>query len=100
MQEVKMTQEYMTEIADFIARYLSYMLGAGVHTSRVVRNSKRLGSALGVDVSIHTSQKTAMLTVSDSEGKLHDTKVIDIPAFPISFEWNADLSALSWAAHD
>ena len=100
MQEVKMTQEYMTEIADFIARYLSYMLGAGVHTSRVVRNSKRIGDALGVDVCVHTSQKTATMTVSCRENGLHDTRVVDIPAFPISFEWNADLSALSWAAHD
>lgn len=95
-----MTQKNVTGIADFIARYLSYMLGAGVHTSRVVRNSKRIGSALGVGVSIHTSQKTATLTVSDAEDGIKDTRVIDIPAFPISFEWNADLSALSWAAHD
>ena len=96
-----MTQEYVTEIADFIARYLSYMLGAGVHTSRVVRNSKRLGTALGVDVSIHTSQKTATLTVCGKDDtSVMNTRVLDIPAFPISFEWNADLSALSWSAYD
>ena len=98
--ENRMTREYLSEIADFIARYLSYMLGAGVHTSRVVRNSKRIGGALGVDVSVHTSQKTATLTVSGKDNGLHDTRVVDIPPFPISFEWNADLSALSWAAHD
>lgn len=40
-----------------------------------------------------------MLTVRDSSGTI-DTRVVDIPAFPISFEWNADLSALSWAAYD
>ena len=95
-----MEQKNAVEIADFIARYLSYMLGAGVHTSRVVRNSKRLGDAFGVDVSIHTSQKTATLTVMDRVGNIKDTRVLDIPAFPISFEWNADLSALSWAAYD
>lgn len=98
--ENRMTREYLSEIADFIARYLSYMLGAGVHTSRVVRNSKRIGGALGVDVSVHTSQKTATLTVSGKDNGLHDTRIVDIPPFPISFEWNADLSALSWAAHD
>ena len=95
-----MTREQIAETADFIARYLSYMLGAGVHTSRVVRNSKRLGNALGVDVAIHTSQKTAMLTVSDKDSNVLNTRVVDIPSFPISFEWNADLSALSWAAYD
>ena len=98
--ENRMTREYLSEIADFIARYLSYMLGAGVHTSRVVRNSKRIGGALGVDVSVHTSQKTATLTVSGKDNGLHDTRVVDIPPFPISFEWNAELSALGWAAHD
>ena len=57
--EKNISREYVADASDFIARYLSYMLGAGVHTSRVVRNSKRIGSALGLDVSIHTSQKTA-----------------------------------------
>ena len=95
-----MTQEYVNDIADFLSSYVSYMLGAGVHTSRVVRNSKRIGDALGADVSIHTSQKTAMLTVCGREGKVMSTRVLDIPAFPICFEWNSDLSALSWAAYD
>lgn len=100
MTDADMTGGQVREITDFIGKYLSYMLGAGVHTSRVVRNSKRIGEALGVDVSVHTSQKTATLTVKEKGGTHMDTMVVDIPAFPISFEWNADLSALSWAAHD
>ena len=95
-----MTQEYVNDIADFISGYVSHMLGAGVHTSRVVRNSKRIGEALGTDVRIHTSQKTATLTVCEKGGKTMSTRVLDIPGLPISFEWNADLSALSWAAYD
>ena len=59
-----MTQEHIGEIAEFISRYLSFMLGAGVHTSRVIRNSKRIGEALGVDVHIYTSQKTMQNRVS------------------------------------
>ena len=95
-----MTQEYVNDIADFISRYVAHMLGAGVHTSRVVRNSKRIGEALGTEVRIHTSQKTATLTVCEKGGSTMSTRVLDIPGFPISFEWNADLSALSWAAYD
>ena len=95
-----MTQEYVNDIADFISRYVTHMLGAGVHTSRVVRNSKRIGEALGTEVRIHTSQKTATLTVCEKGGSTMSTRVLDIPGFPISFEWNADLSALSWAAYD
>lgn len=71
-----------------------------MHTSRVVRNSKRIGEALGTEVRIHTSQKTATLTVCEKNGTLMNTRVVDIPGYPISFEWNADLSALSWAAYD
>ena len=95
-----MTQEYVNDIADLISRYVTHMLGAGVHTSRVVRNSKRIGEALGTEVRIHTSQKTATLTVCEKGGSTMSTRVLDIPGFPISFEWNADLSALSWAAYD
>ena len=100
MDEVKFTQEKIEDIADFISQYVSHMLGAGVHTSRVVRNSKRIGAALGTEVRLHTSQKTAMLTVCEKDSRLMSTRVVDIPGFPISFEWNADLSALSWAAYD
>lgn len=95
-----MTQEHINDIADFISKYATHMLGAGVHTSRVVRNSKRIGEALGTEIRIHTSQKTATLTVCEKGGTAMSTRVLDIPGFPISFEWNADLSALSWAAYD
>lgn len=95
-----MTAEKLKETTDFISTYLCHLSGAGVHTSRVVRNSKRIGESLGVEVSISTFQKAAMLSVSDPETGQVITRVVDIPVFPISFEWNADLSALSWAAFD
>ena len=58
------TKQELTDILDFVAEYASYLLGSGVHTSRVIRNAQR------------------------------------IPALPISFERNSDLSALSWDAVD
>ncbi len=96
-----MDKSYLKETSDFLAEYMTSMLGAGVHTSRVVRNSKRLGEALGVTVNISTFQKAAIITVGgrEEDGQVI-TRVVDIPAYPISFEWNADLSALSWAAYD
>lgn len=49
------TQAELTELLDFIGEYATYLLGSGVHTSRVVRNTKRLGEALGVRVtSLHS----------------------------------------------
>ena len=32
------TQAELTELLDFIGEYATYLLGSGVHTSRVVRN--------------------------------------------------------------
>ncbi|MCC8171193.1 MAG: threonine/serine exporter family protein [Parabacteroides sp.] len=94
------TNDELKEIAQFIAEYATRLLGSGVHTSRVVRNSKRIGQALGVEIRMTTSQKTIVLTVYESESNEVYTEVIDLPAYPISFELNADLSSLSWEAVD
>ena len=39
------TPEQLKQIAEFIASYATCLLGAGVHTSRVLRNSTRIGDA-------------------------------------------------------
>lgn len=93
-------EDKLRETVFFLSEYTTRLLGSGVHTSRVVRNSKRIGAALGVDVRISTFQKTAIITVRDDGGRAAHTEVVDIPALPISFELNSDLSALSWQAFD
>lgn len=94
------TRDELIESLDFIAQYAAYLLGSGVHTSRVIRNSQRIGRALGVDVQMSNSQKSAILTVRDASGGESLTRVVGIPSLPISFERNSDLSALSWRALD
>ena len=84
------TRQELTEILDFIADYATYLLASGVHTSRVIRNSQRIGQSQGVDIQLSSFQKSTILTV----------RVVKIPALPISFERNSDLSALSWDALD
>ena len=69
------TQAELTELLDFIGEYATYLLGSGVHTSRVVRNARRIGASQSVDVRLTTF-------------------------LPISFERNSDLSSLSWEAVD
>ena len=76
-------------VTQFVAEYATRLMGSGVHTSRVVRNTKRLGEALGVDETRMTLTK-----------QIHDSEVADIPPLPISFELNSELSALSWDACD
>ncbi len=46
------TSESLLSIGKFIAEYSAHLMGAGVHTSRVVRNSKRIGEAFGLDVKL------------------------------------------------
>ena len=75
-------------------------MGAGVHTSRVVRNSKRIGEAFGLDVKLGVFHKNNILTIIDKQTNEACNEVIDIPAHPISFEHNSELSALSWEAVD
>lgn len=88
----------LTDIAGVISQYAAVLMGSGVHTSRVVRNSKRMADALGVEVSVSTFLKTIILDVSDNVASVN--KVVEIPVLPISFEYNADLSRLSWEALD
>ena len=94
------TAAELKEIAQFIAEYATRLMGSGVHTSRVVRNSKRLGEALGVRVIVSAFQKVVTFSVCDDESGEIYSEVADIPPLPISFELNAELSALSWEAYD
>lgn len=94
------TRQELTEILDFIAEYATYLLGSGVHTSRVIRNSQRIGESQGVDLQLSSFQRSTILTVRDPESGEAVTRVVKIPALPISFERNSDLSALSWDAYD
>ena len=94
------TSESLLSIGKFIAEYSAHLMGAGVHTSRVVRNSKRIGEAFGLDVKLGVFHKNIILTIVDKETNEACNEVIDIPAHPISFEHNSELSALSWEAVD
>ena len=92
--------EELKEIAKFVADYATCLMGSGVHTSRVVRNSKRIGESLGVLIRITTLHKSLILTVYNAHDDNAYTEVVDIPELPISFAYNAELSSLSWKAYD
>lgn len=94
------TSTELTQIADFVAEYATYLLGSGVHTSRVIRNSRRIGKSQGIDIQLSAFQKSIVMTAHDDSTGENITRVVGIPALPISFERNSDLSALSWKAVD
>ena len=87
------TGESLLSIGKFIAEYSAHLMGAGVHTSRVVRNTKRIGEAFGLDVKLSVFHRNIILTIIDKETNEACNEVIDIPAHPISFEHNSELSA-------
>ena len=90
----------LKEITRFLLEYANRLMGSGVHTSRVIRNTRRIGKSLDVDVKMSLFQKTMVVSVCDIDSTEVYNEVAIIPAFPISFELNAELSALSWEAYD
>jgi uncharacterized membrane protein YjjP (DUF1212 family) len=94
------SNEELKNISRFIAEYATFLLGSGVHTSRVIRNSDRIGKSFGVVIRMMTFHKNIVLTIYDTETTYIHTEVVNIPALPISFEYNSELSSLSWEAYD
>jgi uncharacterized membrane protein YjjP (DUF1212 family) len=95
-----MARETIAEVGKFIAEYSAHLMGCGVHTSRVIRNSKRICQSFGYDLNISAYPKNIILTLRDTESDGLFNEVVGTPALPISFEHNSELSALSWEAFD
>ena len=72
------TGESLLSIGKFIAEYSAHLMGAGVHTSRVVRNTKRIGEAFGLDVILSVFHRNIILTIIDKETNAACNEVIDI----------------------
>ncbi|HLP05975.1 MAG TPA: threonine/serine exporter family protein, partial [Paludibacter sp.] len=66
----------------------------------VIRNTKRIAKALDFDVKISVLQKSVILTVRHDKTGRTFSEVVEIPALPISFKFNSELSGLSWEAVD
>lgn len=89
----------LNEISGFLSEYIATLMGSGVHTSRVVRNSRRIAEALGVEMQVSVFHKTVILAMQ-KEGLHQHSRIIEIPALPNNFRYNSELSALSWEAVD
>lgn len=94
------TNEMLQQQIKFVAEYAAHLMGCGIHTSRVIRNTKRVGEALNFDVKISIFQKSIILTIKSNSTQHTYSEVVEIPTLPISFKHNSELSALSWEAVD
>jgi uncharacterized membrane protein YjjP (DUF1212 family) len=93
-------KENLLDVGEFIAEYASHLMGCGVHTSRVIRNSKRIGESFGYVVKISMFQKSMILNLQDEQTHENFSEVVETPSLPINFEHNSELSALSWETYD
>ena len=87
-------------VGTFLSAYATHMMGSGVHTSRVVRCTQRIGESFGYVVVTMIVQKGVIIKLYDPKSNTHFTIEGAIPSLPISFEHNARLSALSWETVD
>ncbi len=94
------TKEELQDILYFVGEYASRLMGSGVYTLRVVRNIERIGKALGVTIRMSLFQTSFTMTIIDDDNQEAHNRVVSIPTFPINFEFNSELSALSWQALD
>lgn len=92
--------EQLKLLAIFLSEYATSLLASGVHTSRIVRNSKRIADSFGYKMHITLLQKSVIITVRTPDDEHSYSMVSGIKPMPISFELNSDLSALSWDAYD
>ena len=87
-------------VGAFLSAYATHMMGCGVHTSRVVRCTQRIGESYGYTVVTMMVQKGVLIKLYDPKSNTHFAIEEAIPPLPISFEHNARLSALSWEVVD
>ena len=51
------SKDELKDITHFLLEYAGRLMGSGVHTSRVVRNTHRIGQSLDVEVAVSVIQK-------------------------------------------
>ena len=86
--------------ADLLLDIASSLMGAGSHTSRVVRNISRMATAFGYEVFITIFQKN-MTMMARKKGCVESiTLVRAAKHMAIDYRVVAELSELSWQTHD
>lgn len=89
------------ELSNFLLDFATTLMGAGSHTSRVVRNVSRIAESFGYTVDMTIFQRNVTMTVKHAEDhSIRRTYVRRIPAIPLNFRTISELSALSWEAYD
>lgn len=91
---------YQEQCLDLVAAYAAEMLGSGANTLRAMRCTYRIARAMGIDLEMCNTARHMVMTVHMERTCHSYTRVVAVPALPVSFERTAALSALSWEAVD
>ncbi len=90
------------DLLDFLLRYAILQRGIGVQSSRIVRNTTRIAEVYGYDVTVMMFQRNLGITLWASENGKPIRKTLPITAMthhgamPVNFNFNAELTRLSW----
>lgn len=90
----------LVEVADLLLDVATSLMGAGSHTSRVVRSVSRMADAFGYEIFITVFQKNMTMMVR-KEGCVESiTLVRSTKHMALNFRVVSELSSLSWSTHD
>lgn len=89
------------ELSNFLLDFATILMGAGSHTSRVVRNVSRIADSFGYGVDMTIFQRNITMTIKHRDDySIRRTYVSRIPLMALNFRTISDLSSLSWEAYD
>ncbi len=87
-------------MADLLLDTATSLMGAGSHTSRIVRNVSRMAESYGYEIFITIFQKNMTMMVRKPGQPESVTLVRATKHIPLNFRIVAELSQLSWEMHD
>lgn len=89
------------EISELLMDITITLMGAGAHTSRVVRNVSRIAKRFGYRIDIAVFPRTAMMTITDLEDpRVKHTIIKKNKPLGIDFNLVSNISVLSWDTYD
>lgn len=88
------------DLLNFLLDYATTLMGVGVHTSRIVRNTSRIAARFGYETDITMFQKTIIMSIHNDESTRVYSSVKRTKALALNFRINSNLSALSWRTYD
>ncbi len=90
----------MEEVADLLLDVATALMGAGSHTSRVVKSVSRMAQSFGYEMFMTVFQKNMTMMIR-REGDIESiTLVRSTKHIALNFNIVSELSALSWRVHD